>query len=102
MVQACHAAQEVVRCHIWHDVNDPVSPVDERTTIRLLHVKDSTELLQFHTKLNDRGFYTKLIYEPDPPWNHSPMALATEPSTVRISVLSKIFYHLPRARFDVA
>lgn len=88
MVQACHACGEAIL----------EAPISSATILRLLHVANEVELLEFAEKLKAKNYHIALIREPDEPWNGAAMALATEPATERISGLTKLFYHLPKAQ----
>lgn len=88
IVQACHAASEAIR----------IAPVDQRTAIVLLHVEDEPELKLYAQKFADKGYFFKLIEEPDEPFNGAAMALATEPMTERVSAFSKLVFHLSPAQ----
>ena len=74
------------------------APISKRTILRLLHVADEAELLQYRDKLTSKGFTVAVVYEPDAPYNGAAMALATEPLTERTSAISKVVYHLKTAR----
>ena len=91
MVNVGHACGESIR----------QAPISKRTVIRLLHVANEAELLEFKEKLEAKGFHVAVVYEPDPPYNGQAMSLATEPLTERTSALSKIVYHLKTAREEV-
>jgi hypothetical protein len=90
MVNVGHACGEAVRA----------APISKRTVIRLLHVTDEAELLEYYEKLKARGFHLALVNEPDPPYNGQAMAFATEPLTERTSAISKVVFHLKTARED--
>jgi hypothetical protein len=90
MVNVGHACGEAVLS----------APISKRTVIRLLHVADEAELLQYRDKLVAKGFNVATVLEPDPPYNGAAMAVATEPLTERTSAISKIVFHLKTARDD--
>jgi hypothetical protein len=73
------------------------APISKRTIIRLLHVADEAELLEYRDKLVAKGFNIATVFEPDPPYNGAAMAIATEPLTERTSAISKVVFHLKRA-----
>jgi hypothetical protein len=85
-----HAAQECVR----------TAPVDKRTALRVLWVKDEEELLQFANKLDQKNYANDLVYEPDEPYSGQCMSLGVAPLTERLSGLGRLFYHLERMDLD--
>ena len=90
MVNVGHACGEAI----------VTAPISKRTIIRLLHVADEAELLQYRDKLIAKGFNVATVNEPDEPYNGQAMAIATEPLTERTSAISKVVYHLKTARDD--
>ena len=88
MVNVGHACGEAI----------VTAPISKRTIIRLLHVADEEELLQFRDKLKAKGFALAVVHEPDPPYNGAAMTLATEPLLERTSAISKVVFHLKPAR----
>ena len=91
MVNVGHACGEAIL----------TAPISKRTVIRLLHVADEAELLEYRDKLEAKGFKVAVVNEPDPPYNGQAMSLATEPLTERTSAISKVVFHLKTARDDV-
>ena len=91
MVNVGHACGEAI----------VTAPISKRTIIRLLHVSDEGELLQFRDKLTAKGFTIATVLEPDAPYNGAAMAIATEPLFGRTSAISKVVFHLKTAREDV-
>lgn len=91
MVNVGHACGEAITA----------APISKRTVIRLLHVTDEAELLQYRDRLVAKGFHVVVVHEPDEPYNGQAMSLATEPLTERISAISKIVFHLKTARANV-
>lgn len=91
MVNVGHACGEAI----------VTAPISKRTVLRLLHVANEEELLQYRDKLVAKGFAVAVVYEPDPPYNGQAMSLATEPLTERTSAISKIVFHLKTAREHV-
>lgn len=91
MVNVGHACGEAIRA----------APISKRTIIRLLHVQDEVELMQFHDKLVAKGYHVGLVREPDAPYNNQAMAFAIEPMTERTSGIAKVVFHLKTAREDV-
>ena len=90
MVNVGHACGEAVR----------TAPISKRTVLRLLHVKDEAELLEYYERLKAKGFHLALVNEPDAPYNGQAMSFATEPLTERTSAVSKVVFHLKTARED--
>ena len=88
MVNVGHACGEAIT----------TAPISKRTVIRLLHVANEDELLQYRDKLVTKGFHVAIVHEPDPPYNGQAMSLATEPLSERTSAVSKIVFHLKPAR----
>jgi len=91
MVNVGHACGEAI----------VTAPISKRTVIRLLHVENEAELLEYHQKLKEKGFHLALVNEPDAPYNGQAMAFATEPLIARTSAVSKVVFHLKPARDDV-
>jgi hypothetical protein len=92
MVNVGHACGEAIR----------TAPISKRTVIRLLHVENEAELLEYYEKIKAKGFHVTLVNEPDAPYNGQAMSCATEPLTERTSAISKVVYHLKTARADAA
>lgn len=88
MVQVGHACGESI----------VTAPIDRRTVIRLLHVENETELLEYRDKLIFKGHAVCVVREPDAPYNGAAMSLATPPMTERINAIGKILFHLQAAR----
>jgi hypothetical protein len=91
MVNVGHACGEAIL----------TAPISKRTVIRLLHVENEGELLEYYEKLKAKGFNLALVNEPDAPYNGAAMAFATEPLTERTSAISKVVFHLKPAREHV-
>lgn len=90
MVMVGHATAEAVR----------VAPIDRRTVLRLLHVADEAELVLYQGKLAAKGVHHALVIETDGPFAGQSVSLGTEPSSERVSALSKLFWHLKRATIE--
>ena len=91
MVNVAHAAGEAVL----------QAPISKRTVVRLLHVENEKELLEYRDRLKAKGFHVAVVHEPDAPYDGQAMSLATEPLTERTSAISKIVFHLKTAREQI-
>lgn len=89
MVHVGHACGESVR----------VAPISKRTVIRLLHVENQGELLDYAARIVGKGFYGALVEEDGGPYHGQAVSFATEPLADRQSAMGKLVWHLKRVEF---